>query len=1081
MTESILDFSKELDVAQLDQVVLKFFTGVGSEQQMAQKVLTEFQDHEEAWTRVDGILEHSNVPQTKFIALQILEKFIQTRWNTLPPDSRTAIRYFIVNVIVKVSADESTMIRERTYLNKLNMVLVQVLKQEWPRNWPSFIPEVVDSSKTNLSLCENNMAILKLLSEEIFDYSAEQMTQLKTSNLRSQMCGEFSGIFQLCKEVLDKAQKPSLILATLETLLRFLSWIPLGYVFETSLIDTLCNRFLMERETRNVTLQCLTEIGGLKVENNYHDKLAAMFTSVMTSVNVMVPPSTDLAEVYDNSADDDQEFVQNLALFLTGFLSSHLKILEQVAGTTELLVNAHYYLIKISRVDDREIFKICLEYWAQLVQELFEEVRTLGNADVPSMEMPLLDLGAGLNAMQNAGHRSRKAIYLNVLSNLRIVMIERMVKPEEVLVVENDEGEIVREFFKESDTIVLYKSMKEVLVYLTNLDVADTEEIMSTKLQKQMDGSEWSWQNLNKLCWAIGSISGAMSEETEKRFLVTVIKELLSLCEMKRGKDNKAVVASNIMYTVGQYPRFLKAHWKFLKTVVNKLFEFMHESHEGVQDMACDTFIKIAQKCKRHFVLQQSGEVRPFIDEILESVSGITSDLVAQQIHTFYEALGYMISAQHSKPAQERLMLNYMEQPNAAWNEFMSQAKQNINILSDANQIKLIANVLKTNVSACGAVGPAFIIQLSKIYIDLLTLYSSVGKMITQIIAEQGLIATKTPRIRGLRTIKREVLKLVDAYVEAAEDLHLVNNNMVGPFFDAVLPDYCLSADVARDAEVLEVLATMVTRLGTLMTPRIPAILEATFEPTLNMITKDFTEFPEHRTGFYNMLRAINFQCFPALLELAPSQFKLLIDSIVWGFKHTMRDIADVSLQICGELISNISRTDPSIAGVFYQTYYLSILQDIFFVLTDRDHKSGFKGQTEVLAQLFGLVTNNYIQVPLYDPAQVEDPTISNVQFLEGYVTLLLRNAFPHLQGGQINMFVMAMFKYNGVHATFKLEVRDFLIQLKEFAGENAELYLEEKEAQLESTRRAELEKALSIPGMVKPSELPVMDEDEAL
>jgi hypothetical protein len=50
---------------------------------------------------------------------------------------------------------------------------------------------------------------------------------------------------------------------------------------------------------------------------------------------------------------------------------------------------------------------------------------------------------------------------------------------------------------------------------------------------------------------------------------------------MKRGKDNKAIVASNIMYIVGQYPRFLKAHWKFLKTVVNKLFEFMHETHEG--------------------------------------------------------------------------------------------------------------------------------------------------------------------------------------------------------------------------------------------------------------------------------------------------------------------------------------------------------------------------------------------------------------------------------------------------------------------------------------------------------------------
>ncbi len=61
-----------------------------------------------------------------------------------------------------------------------------------------------------------------------------------------------------------------------------------------------------------------------------------------------------------------------------------------------------------------------------------------------------------------------------------------------------------------------------------------------------------------QLCWAIGSISGAMHEEDEKRFLVTVIKELLGLCEQKRGKDNKAIIASNIMYIVGQYPRFLR-------------------------------------------------------------------------------------------------------------------------------------------------------------------------------------------------------------------------------------------------------------------------------------------------------------------------------------------------------------------------------------------------------------------------------------------------------------------------------------------------------------------------------------------
>ena len=61
------------------------------------------------------------------------------------------------------------------------------------------------------------------------------------------------------------------------------------------------------------------------------------------------------------------------------------------------------------------------------------------------------------------------------------------------------------------------------------------------------NGRELSWNGLNTLCWAIGSISGSMLEEQENRFLVTVIRDLLNLCEITRGKDNKAVIASNIM------------------------------------------------------------------------------------------------------------------------------------------------------------------------------------------------------------------------------------------------------------------------------------------------------------------------------------------------------------------------------------------------------------------------------------------------------------------------------------------------------------------------------------------------------
>ena len=49
-----------------------------------------------------------------------------------------------------------------------------------------------------------------------------------------------------------------------------------------------------------------------------------------------------------------------------------------------------------------------------------------------------------------------------------------------------------------------------------------------------------------------------MPEDDEKKFLVIVIKDLLGLCEQKRGKDNKAIIASNIMYIVGQVRKPIK-------------------------------------------------------------------------------------------------------------------------------------------------------------------------------------------------------------------------------------------------------------------------------------------------------------------------------------------------------------------------------------------------------------------------------------------------------------------------------------------------------------------------------------------
>jgi hypothetical protein len=50
-------------------------------------------------------------------------------------------------------------------------------------------------------------------------------------------------------------------------------------------------------------------------------------------------------------------------------------------------------------------------------------------------------------------------------------------------------------------------------------------------------------------------------------------------------------------------------------------------------------------------------------------------------------------------------------------------------------------------------------------------------------------------------------------------------------------------------------------------------MLDAIFECTLNMINKDFENYPEHRAGFFKLLNAINSCCFSGMLFFFQSNY----------------------------------------------------------------------------------------------------------------------------------------------------------------------------------------------------------------
>jgi len=107
-----------------------------------------------------------------------------------------------------------------------------------------------------------------------------------------------------------------------------------------------------------------------------------------------------------------------------------------------------------------------------------------------------------------------------------------------------------------------------------------------------------------------------------------------------------------------------------------------------------------------------------------------------------------------------------------------------------------------------------------------------------------------------------------------------------------------------------------------------------------------------------------------------------------------------------------------------------------------------------------GLVT-----APLWDATKV--PDMNNRQFLRQHICRLLASAFGNLSEQQIIHFVGGLFDLVKDLPRFQSHLRDFLVQIKEFSGgeDNAQLFLEEKEAELNRIRQQQM----AVPGLVRP------------
>jgi exportin-1 len=169
------------------------------------------------------------------------------------------------------------------------------------------------------------------------------------------------------------------------------------------------------------------------------------------------------------------------------------------------------------------------------------------------------------------------------------------------------------------------------------------------------------------------------------------------------------------------------------------------------------------------------------------------------------------------------------------WAEIIGQARQSVEFLKAQEVVRAVLNILQTNTSVASALGQAFLSQISLIYLDMLNVYRMYSELISTSIAEGGPYASRTSYVKLLRSVKRETLKLIETFVDKAEDTELIAKQFVPAMMDPILGDYARNVSDARESEVLSLFATIINKLKGAMLEDVPQIFEAVFACTLEV------------------------------------------------------------------------------------------------------------------------------------------------------------------------------------------------------------------------------------------------------